>query len=106
MSPTLVRPGQSHLRWTVCALLFFATTINYIDRQVLSMRAKTLQDTLHWTENDYGDITTAFAIAYGVGLLGVGRLLDKLGTRLGFALAIIVWSLAAMGHAPVTTLYA
>jgi len=106
MSPTLVRPGQSHLRWTVCALLFFATTINYIDRQVLSMLAKTLQDTLHWTENDYGDITAAFAIAYGVGLLGVGRLLDKLGTRLGFALAIIVWSLAAMGHAAVTSVFA
>jgi len=90
----------------VCALLFFATTINYIDRQVLSMLAKTLQDTLHWTENDYGDITAAFAIAYGVGLLGVGRLLDKLGTRLGFALAIIIWSLAAMGHAAVTSVLA
>ena len=60
-------------RWLICGLLFLATTINYIDRQVLSMLAKTLQDTLHWTENDYGDITAAFAIAYGVGLLGVGR---------------------------------
>ena len=67
MSPTLASPAHSRLRWTICALLFFATTINYIDRQVLSMLAKTLQDTLHWSENDYGDITAAFAIAYGVG---------------------------------------
>jgi MFS transporter, ACS family, aldohexuronate transporter len=106
MSPTLVRPVHSRLRWTVCGLLFAATTINYIDRQVLSMLAKTLQDTLHWTENDYADITAAFAIAYGASMLLVGRVLDKLGTRLGFALAIILWSVAAMGHALVTTVLA
>jgi ACS family hexuronate transporter-like MFS transporter len=90
----------------VCALLFFATTINYIDRQVLSMLAKTLQDSLHWTENDYADITAAFAIAYGGGMLFAGRVLDKLGTRLGYALAIILWSVAAMGHAAVTSVLA
>jgi len=106
MSPSLARPGHSRLRWTVCALLFFATTINYIDRQVLSMLAKTLQDTLHWTENDYADITAAFAIAYGSGMLLAGRVLDKLGTRLGYALAIILWSVAAIGHAAVTTVLA
>src|SRR5512138_3110510 len=106
MSPSLARPGHSRLRWTVCALLFFATTINYIDRQVLSMLAKTLQDTLHWTENDYADITAAFAIAYGSGMLLAGRVLDKLGTRLGFALAITFWSVAAMGHAAVTSVLA
>jgi ACS family hexuronate transporter-like MFS transporter len=70
------------------------------------MLAKTLQDTLHWTENDYADITAAFAIAYGGSMLLVGRVLDKLGTRLGFALAIILWSVAAMGHALVTTVLA
>src|SRR5882757_6040224 len=102
MTATSARPRQSHFRWTVCALLFFATTINYIDRQVLSMLAKTLQATLHWTENDYGNITASFAVAYGVGLLGVGRLLDKLGTRVGFAIAITVWSFSAIGHAFVT----
>ena len=106
MSPTLARPVHSRLRWTVCGLLFAATTINYIDRQVLSMLAKTLQDTLHWTENDYADITAAFAIAYGASMLLVGRVLDKLGTRLGFALAIILWSVAAMGHALVTSVLA
>ena len=106
MSPTIASPAHSRLRWTICALLFFATTINYIDRQVLSMLAKTLQDTLHWSENDYADITAAFAMAYGVGLLGVGRLLDKLGTRVGFALAITVWSVAAMGHALVSSVLA
>jgi ACS family hexuronate transporter-like MFS transporter len=106
MSPSPGRPGNSHLRWTVCALLFFATTISYIDRQVLSMLAKTLQDSLHWTENDYGNITASFAVAYGVGLLGVGRLLDKFGTRVGFALAITVWSISAIGHAFVTSVLA
>jgi ACS family hexuronate transporter-like MFS transporter len=106
MSPTIARPAHSRLRWTICALLFFATTINYIDRQVLSMLAKTLQDTLHWTENDYGDITAAFSLAYGLGLLGAGRLLDKFGTRVGFAIAITVWSVAAMGHALVTSVLA
>src|SRR3954470_19141927 len=105
MSPLLTRPERSHFRWTVCALLFFATTINYVDRQVLSMLAKTLQDTLHWTDNDYGNITAAFATAYAIGLLGAGRLLDKLGTRLGFAVAITVWSLAAMAHAAATTAF-
>ena len=106
MTAQVAAPGRSSLRWTVCGLLFFATTVNYIDRQVLSMLAKTLQDTLHWTENDYGDITSAFALAYGLGLLVVGRLLDKFGTRLGFALAITVWSLAAMAHAAVTSVLA
>jgi len=101
----LARPERSHFRWTVCALLFFATTISYVDRQVLSMLAKTLQDTLHWTDNDYADVTTAFSAAYAVGLLGAGRLLDKFGTRLGFAFAMIVWSLAAIAHAAATTAF-
>src|SRR5260370_20644384 len=105
MAPTLPRPERSHFRWIVCALLFFAPTINYVDRQVLSMLAKTLQDTLHWTDNDYGDITAAFATAYAVGLLGAGRLLDKFGTRIGFAIAITVWSLAAMAHAAAATAF-
>src|SRR5882757_2056906 len=105
MTATSARPRQSHFRWTVCALLFFATTINYVDRQVLSMLAKTLQDTLHWTDNDYADIATAFSTAYAVGLLGAGRLLDKFGTRIGFSIAIILWSLAAMGHAWATSAF-
>jgi ACS family hexuronate transporter-like MFS transporter len=103
MAPTLVRPGQSRFRWTVCALLFFATTINYVDRQVLSMLADTLRVQIGWTAIEYSNITTAFSLAYMFGLLGAGRLLDKFGTRIGFAIAITVWSVAAMGHALATS---
>ena len=90
---------MSHFRWTVCALLFFATTINYVDRQVLSMLADTLEKEIGWTKIEYSNITTAFSIAYMLGLLGAGRLLDKFGTRIGYAIAITIWSAAAMGHA-------
>ena len=105
MSPTIARPERSHFRWTVCALLFFATTISYVDRQVLSLLAKTLEVHIGWTANEYGSITSAFATAYGVGLLGAGRLLDKFGTRIGFAIAVGVWSAAAMMHAAATTAF-
>lgn len=93
------RPAKSHVRWTVCALLFFATTISYVDRQVLSQLAKTLEVSIGWNSIQYGNITTAFSAAYALGLLGTGRLLDKYGTRIGFAIAVGLWSLAAMAHA-------
>ncbi len=93
-----VRSG-GNFRWVICALLFFATTINYVDRQVLGILATPLQKELGWSEADYGFIATAFTGAYAVGLLVVGRLMDWLGTRKGFSLAIIFWSVAAMGHA-------
>ena len=105
MSPTVARPGHSHYRWTVCALLFFATTISYIDRQVLSMLAKTLQTHIGWTDMQYGQITMAFSIAYATGLLLAGWLLDKFGTRIGFAIAVGLWSVAAMMHAAATTAF-
>jgi ACS family hexuronate transporter-like MFS transporter len=105
MSPTIARPERSHYRWTVCALLFFATTINYVDRQVLSMLADTLKVQIGWTAIEYSNITTAFSIAYMFGMLGAGRLLDKFGTRIGFAIAIMVWSVAAMAHAWATTAF-
>lgn len=91
--------SHGNFRWVICALLFFATTINYVDRQVLGILAGPLQKELGWSEADYGFIATAFTGAYAVGLLVVGRLMDWLGTRKGFSLAIVVWSLAAMGHA-------
>lgn len=81
------------------ALLFAATTINYMDRQVLGILAPTLQRELRWSETDYGAIVSWFSLAYGVGLLLMGRVLDRIGARLGFSFAIIVWSLAAMAHA-------
>lgn len=86
-------------RWTIVALLFAATTINYVDRQVLGILAPDLQRVLGWTETEYGRITASFTFAYGLGLLGMGRLLDRIGVRRGFSLSIVVWSLAAMAHA-------
>jgi ACS family hexuronate transporter-like MFS transporter len=92
--------GTSHnYRWRILALLFFATTINYIDRQVIGILAPYIGDELGWSEVDYGYIVTAFQVAYAIGLVTMGSLLDRLGTRIGYALAIIVWSLAGIGHA-------
>jgi ACS family hexuronate transporter-like MFS transporter len=91
-------PGFGY-RWTICALLFAATTINYIDRQVLGLLAPMLQTEIGWTESQYGDIVSWFSFAYALGFLGMGRLLDRIGVRKGFAFAIVAWSLAAMAHA-------
>lgn len=92
-------------RWTVCALLFFATTLNYIDRQVLGILAPVLQREIGWNQIDYGYIVTAFQAAYAIGLLFVGRFIDKVGTKIGYGISIFVWSLAAMGHALVRTVF-
>lgn len=99
----IVPQKRGHVRWIVCVLLLFATTINYIDRQVLGILAPTLQREIGWSEVEYGYIVTAFQFAYAFGLLLVGRVLDVIGTKLGFALSIIFWSLAAMAHALVRT---
>src|SRR5881628_1235377 len=88
-------------RWMICGLLFFAATINYVDRQVIGLLKPTLQGQFGWSEIDYGDIVFAFQLAYGVGLLIAGGIIDRLGARKGFAAAIIIWSLAAMAHAGV-----
>ncbi len=92
----MTAPRVGNYRWVICALLFFATTINYIDRQVISVLKPTLQDEIGWTELDYGWIVFAFSGAYAIGLLVSGRLMDKLGTRVGFAIAVVLWSIAAM----------
>ena len=96
---TAVVARAGHYRWVICALLFFACTINYIDRQVIGILKPTLQTEIGWTEVDYSWIVFAFQGAYALGLLGVGRLMDRIGTRKGFSLSIIFWSVAAMGHA-------
>jgi MFS transporter, ACS family, hexuronate transporter len=97
--PATVRSSLQGLRWYICALLFFATTINYVDRQVFSILAPDLQRSVGWNEVEYGYIVTAFHAAYALGLVSVGRLMDAIGTRSGFSLIIIVWSIAAMAHA-------
>jgi ACS family hexuronate transporter-like MFS transporter len=86
-------------RWTICGLLFVVTTINYVDRQVLSILAPTLQRELGWSETDYGDIVSWFSFVYAFGFLIAGRLLDRIGVKSGFAIAVVTWSLAAIGHA-------
>src|SRR6266851_3885646 len=89
-------------RWTICGLLFLAATINYIDRQVIGILKPTLQAQFGWTEIDYGDIVFAFQLAYAIGFLFAGRLVDRIGTKRGFAVALVIWSLAAMAHAGAT----
>jgi ACS family hexuronate transporter-like MFS transporter len=92
-------PRAGNYRWTIVALLFFATTMNYVDRQVLGLLAPQLQKSIGWNEAQYGYIVTAFQIAYAVGLLLMGRLMDRIGARAGYAISIIIWSFSAMAHA-------
>lgn len=86
-------------RWAIVALLFFATTINYIDRQIIGILKPTLAHDLNWNEIDYSNIVLSFQFAYAIGLLFIGRVMDWIGTKKGFSLAIIFWSVAAMAHA-------
>jgi ACS family hexuronate transporter-like MFS transporter len=88
-----------HYRWTICALLFFATTINYIDRQVLGILAPTLSRDVGWSESDFAAIVSWFSAAYALGFLVMGRVMDRIGTRKGLAYSVGVWSVAAMSHA-------
>jgi MFS transporter, ACS family, hexuronate transporter len=104
-NPSLTPPAGvviGRYRWVICGLLFFAATINYIDRQVIGILKPTLQTEFGWSEIDYGDIVFAFQLAYGIGLLAAGRMIDRLGAKTGFAVAIVIWSLAAMAHAEAT----
>lgn len=98
-NPISLDQKSTMIRWWICALLFFATTINYIDRQVFAILAPQLQTEIGWSEIEYGYIVTAFQLSYAIGLLLVGKLIDFLGTKKGFILSIIVWSVAAMSHA-------
>ena len=90
---------KKNLRWLVCALLFLGTTVNYIDRQVLGLLKSTLQDQFHFDERQYAAIVFSFQLAYALGLFFSGRFIDRVGTRLGLALAVGVWSAAAVAHA-------
>jgi len=93
------RGRPDRVRWTICAMLFVATSINYMDRQVIGLLKPTLQNSIGLTEVNYGYIVAAFQVAYAVGLVVAGRLVDRLGTRAGYSLFMGVWSLAGMAHA-------
>src|SRR2546425_9844337 len=92
-----VAPRRFGYRWTVCALLFLVTTINYVDRQVLGILAPTLQRELHWSEADYGDVVSWFSLVYAFGFLVAGRWVDRVGVRRGFAVAVVAWGAAGVG---------
>lgn len=87
-------------RWTILSLIFFATTVNYLDRQVISLlKDDYLEPIFKWTETDYANVVIVFQLCYALGMLGVGWVIDKIGTKLGYALSLTVWSFAAIGHA-------
>jgi ACS family hexuronate transporter-like MFS transporter len=103
-SPRSAPPAElGGVRWTICAMLFAATSINYMDRQVIAILKPTLEHSIGMTEVGYGYIVDGFQIAYAIGLLAGGRLIDKLGTRIGYLLVMVTWSLSAMGHALANT---
>src|SRR5947209_12964394 len=91
--------GIGHFRWVICALLFFGTTINYVDRQVLSYVAPDIQKAYHITDSQFGRIIGAFTLCYAAGQLFAGAWLDRVGNRLGYSIAIVAWSVASMLHA-------
>lgn len=98
-SPPTINQVIGKYRWTICSLLFFATTVNYLDRQVLSLLAPSLSKEFGWTNVDYGNIAAVFQFVYAISMLFAGRVIDKLGTKTGFILAIIIWSIGAVMHA-------
>ena len=102
-APVTVAAGKiGRYRWTICGLLFLAATINYVDRQVIGILKPTLQAQFEWSEIDYSDIVFSFQFAYAIGYLFAGKIVDSLGIKRGFALALVIWSLAAMAAAEVT----
>ena len=112
MNPTLPSPANSadamsgkikHLRWYICALLFFATVVNYIDRQVLGTLAPDLQKTIGWTESEYSQIVIWFQVSYAVMFLFWGFIIDRIGTKKSFSIAVVWWSLAGMSTALVSS---
>jgi ACS family hexuronate transporter-like MFS transporter len=100
-----VSSRAGYFRWVICALLLAGTTKNYMDRQVLGLLKPTLQHDLGWNEIDYSNLVFAFQAAYALGMVLVGRLIDRLGTRVGYSLAMAFWSVAAMSHALVSSLF-
>ncbi|MGD1045518.1 MAG: MFS transporter [Bacteroidota bacterium] len=103
VNTTKIKIGNQ--RWIICALLFFATTVNYLDRTILGILAPTLQREIGWSTIEYGYITTAFQAAYALGLIFFGWFIDKYGTKIGYSISIIGWSIAAMATAAARTVF-
>ncbi|MDB4925907.1 MFS transporter [Mucilaginibacter sp.] len=99
------KPVITNYRWVICALLFFATTINYIDRQIIGLLKPTLEAAFKWTESDYGYIVAAFTTCYALGYVVFGGFIDRIGSKIGYSISIVVWSIAAMLHAIVNTTF-
>src|SRR3954469_12500629 len=97
LSPAIAPHGR--YRWFICVLLFLATSINYVARQILSLIKPILDDQLHWTDSQFGLVNSAFQGAYGLSLLIFGWLVDRFGTKAGYAISIAAWSVMAMAHA-------
>ena len=100
-----IKEKIGHYRWYIVALIFFATTINYVDRAVLGVLAPTLRTDIGWTDQQYGYISAAFTLAYAIGFLFAGWFIDKIGTRIGYTVYLTIWSLAAAAHALVTSAF-
>jgi len=98
-----VQPKLGGYRWTICSLVFYATTVNYLDRQVISLLKPILEKEFSWKESDYSDIVLAFQFAYALGMVGAGRIIDKIGTKLGYAITLTLWSIASILHAFATS---
>lgn len=101
--PGKVLQKVGYYRWTICGLLFFATTINYMDRQILGLLKPLLMQDLHWTETDFGDIVAAFSLMYAFGYAGMGRFMDKVGIKVGLPIAVAGWSVFAAMHGLMST---
>src|SRR5437762_11668214 len=100
IAPGAVGPNRdASYRWVICLLLFLVATINYVARQIIGLLKPTLQTEIGWNEIGYSNIIFAFQLAYAIGLLFFGKLMDRLGTRNGFSLSLELWSMAAMAHA-------
>jgi len=95
----MIRTKIGNYRWFIVVLLFFATSINYLDRQIIGLLKPILEKEFNWTETDFANIVVAFTAAYAIGLLLSGRLIDKIGTKLGYTIMVIIWSIAGMLHA-------
>lgn len=95
----MTQPAIGRYRWTICSLVFFATTINYLDRAVISLLKSTLTTEMHWDDGDYANVEIAFKISYAIGLLLAGRFIDNIGTKKGYAWATGLWSVSAVAHA-------